>query len=187
MPENVKNKWIDFLYKIATGSKRARNIFTPIGASIFGLFLTLLVVISLSVDRLFAFPTLFKSPLKIIISVPFLAIGLFLAGWSIINFIKEKGTPVPFNPPPRLVTTGPYAHVRNPMLSGIFLLLLGIGILLDSISLIFIFTPLFIFLNVWELKAIEEPELSKRLGPEYDVYRMHTPMFIPNFKKKTEE
>ena len=60
-------------------------------------------------------------------------IALFFVGWSVLNFHKVKGTPVPFNPPPALVTTGPYAYVRNPMLSGIFLLLFGLGILFGSI------------------------------------------------------
>jgi protein-S-isoprenylcysteine O-methyltransferase Ste14 len=103
-------------------------------------------------------------------------------GWSVLNFHKVKGTPVPFNPPPRLVTTGPYAYVRNPMLSGVFVLLFGLGILFGSVCVIFIFTPLFILVNVWELKAIEEPELVKRLGDEYVEYRKRTPMFFPDFR-----
>jgi protein-S-isoprenylcysteine O-methyltransferase Ste14 len=69
------------------------------------------------------------------------------------------------------------------MLTGLFALLFGIGVLLESVSLIFIFTPLFILVNVWELKAIEEPELLKRLGQDYIEYRKSTPMFFPSFKK----
>jgi len=108
-----------------------------------------------------------------------LSIGLFLMLWSILHFIKIKGTPVPFNPPPKLVITGPYAYVRNPMLSGVFILLFGFGILFNSISLVFIFTPIFILLNFLELKAIEEPELEKRLGKDYSKYKKRVPMFFP--------
>jgi protein-S-isoprenylcysteine O-methyltransferase Ste14 len=103
-------------------------------------------------------------------------------GWSVQHFLKVKGTPVPFNPPPRLVTSGPYAYTRNPMLTGVFGLLFGSGILLESVSLLLVFTPLFIYVNYWELKAIEEPELVKRLGQEYIQYRKVTPMFFPRFK-----
>ena len=103
--------------------------------------------------------------------------------WSMVHFIKVRGTPVPFNPPPKLVTTGPYARARNPMLTGLFIFLLGLGILFGSISLIFIFTPLFVLLNVLELRAIEEPELEKRLGTEYIEYKKRTPMFIPRLKR----
>ena len=102
--------------------------------------------------------------------------------WSILHFIKVKGTPVPFNPPPKLVTTGPYAYIRNPMLSGVFILLFGFGVLFNSISLVFIFTPLFILFNYVELKAIEEPELEKRLGENYLKYKKRIPMFIPKLE-----
>ena len=106
--------------------------------------------------------------------------------WSFLHFIKVKGTPVPLNPPPKLVTTGPYAYIRNPMLTGLFILLFGLGVLLGSISLVFIFTPLFILLNVLELRTIEEPELEKRLGKEYLEYKKRVSMFIPRLKVRTE-
>jgi len=70
------------------------------------------------------------------------------------------------------------------MLSGVFILMFGFGILFRSISLVFIFTPLFILFNFLELKAIEEPELEKRLDKEYFEYKKRVPMFIPKFKKK---
>jgi len=41
------------------------------------------------------------------------------------------------------------------------------------------FTPLFILLNFLELKAIEEPELEKRLGKNYSKYKKRVSMFIP--------
>jgi protein-S-isoprenylcysteine O-methyltransferase Ste14 len=94
---------------------------------------------------------------------------------------------VPFNPPPKLVTTGPYAHVRNPMLTGVFVLLFGLGVLLRSISLVSIFTPLFILFNVWELKAVEERELERRLGKDYVEYKKKVPMFIPRLKVRTKK
>ena len=67
------------------------------------------------------------------------------------------------------------------MLTGVFLLLFGLGFAFDSISLVFLFTPLYVLFNVWELKRIEEPELVKRLGDDYIDYRQRTPMFIPGF------
>ena len=43
----------------------------------------------------------------------------------------------------------------------------GLGILLGSLSLILIFTPLFILLNVLYIKAIEKKEMEKKFGDEY--------------------
>jgi len=103
---------------------------------------------------------------------------------SVFYFLKARGTPVPLSPPPKLVKTGPYKYVRNPMLTGIFIQLFGFGIILNSLSLIIIFTPLFIIVNVWELKRIEEPELKKRFGKEYLDYKKQVPMFLSIFKIK---
>ncbi len=181
---SLKTRWIDFLYKVATGSQKFRNLLTPIGAIFFGLFTTLFVVAALLVDKFLKLPKLLPGPLNITLSLPVILFGLFLMGWSAFQFLKVKGTPVPFNPPPRLVTNGPFAFVRNPMITGVFILLFGLGILFRSVSLVFLFTPLFILFNVWQLKAIEEPELVKRLGSEYVEYRKRTPMFIPAFTLK---
>ncbi len=177
----LKSKWIVILYNVATGSKRVRNFFTPIGAIFFGLLIFVIVIMSLHLDRLFGLTDIFPGQLNIILFLPFFSLAFFLIVWSVLNFLRAKGTPVPFNPPPQLVTTGPYAYVRNPMLTGVFALLFGFGVLLGSASLLIIFTPLFIFINVWELKAIEEPELLKRLGEDYIEYRKMTPMFFPSF------
>jgi protein-S-isoprenylcysteine O-methyltransferase Ste14 len=177
----LKTKWIDILYNVATGSRNVRNFFTPIGAIFYGLLIFVFIVIALHVDRLIGLTNIFPNPFNIILSLPIFSLALFLIVWSVQNFLKAKGTPVPFNPPPQLVTTGPYAYVRNPMLTGVFALLFGFGVLLGSASLLVVFTPLFIFINVWELKAIEEPELLRRLGEDYIEYRKRTPMFFPGF------
>lgn len=185
---NLKKKWIEILFNVATGSRKIRNLFTPIGALIYALLIFTFVVIALKVDRLIGLPGIIPSPFHIILFLPVFMLALFLIGWSVVKFIRVKGTPVPFNPPPQLVTTGLYAFTRNPMVTGIFSLLFSFGFIFGSISLLVVFTPLFIFINYWELKYIEEPELEKRLGEDYIEYRKRTPMFFPGsgiiFKKK---
>jgi len=114
---------INLFYKTAIGSKKIRNLLTPIGITFFFSLIGLLIIISLWIDKLLHFPKLISYPLNTIVSFFILATGLFLMLWSILHFIKVKGTPVPFNPPPKLVTTGPYSYVRNPMLIGVFILL----------------------------------------------------------------
>lgn len=45
---------------------------------------------------------------------------------------RGRGTPMPCDPPRRLVTTGPYAYVSNPMQLSLVLLFLGWAVLLAS-------------------------------------------------------
>jgi protein-S-isoprenylcysteine O-methyltransferase Ste14 len=184
---SLRERLIGMFYRAATGSRKMRNLLTPAGIVFFFGLIALFIFVALQVDKCLEFPKLLPTSLNIIISVPILAIGLFLMAWSILHFVRVKGTPVPFNPPPKLVTTGPYAHVRNPMLTGVFVLLFGLGVLLRSISLVSIFTPLFILLNVLELKAVEERELERRLGRDYVEYKKRVPMFIPRLKVRTEK
>ena len=180
---NLKTSWIDFIYNISIGTKKVRSLLTPIGVLIFGIFTSLFVIVAILVDNILNLPTLSSEIWIRALAVVLCATGLFFVFWSVIHFLKVKGTPVPINPPPMLVCTGPYAYSRNPMLTGVFILLFGIGFFLGSFSLIFIFNPLYILANYWELKFIEEPELQKRLGKDYSIYKEKTPMFFPRIKK----
>ena len=180
---NLKENGINLIYTIATGSRKIRMILTPVVGLSYFLFSTLFVIVSLLIDRWFHLPEFPVTPVNVWLSIIFAGSGLMLALWCLYNFLKAKGTPVPFNPPPVLITTGPYAYIRNPMLSGVFLLLFGLGFFFQSVTLLFIFTPLFILINVLELKAIEEPELALRLGPAYLAYKKRTPMFFPRIAR----
>jgi protein-S-isoprenylcysteine O-methyltransferase Ste14 len=156
-----------------------RLILTPLVGFIFFCIVLLLIFTSFFLDRLLGFPEFISMPLSIAVSAPFLITGAFLWLWSLVKFFKTKGTPVPINPPPKLVTDGPYAYSRNPMMTGLFMVVAGVGILFGSISLTFIMTPLFVFMSILEFKYIEEPELMKRFGKEYAEYRKRTPIIIP--------
>jgi len=179
----LKTKWIELIYNLATSSRKVRNFFTPLGALFFFMFVFSFIIIALQVDKLLGITDVLPRSLSLILASLCFLVAFILIGWSVLTFLREKGTPVPLNPPPQLVTSGPYAYVRNPMLTGVFALLFGIGVLLGSFSLVVIFMPLFILVNVWELKAIEEPELLKRLGQDYAEYRKSTPMFFPSLGK----
>jgi protein-S-isoprenylcysteine O-methyltransferase Ste14 len=179
-----RERWIGVVYRTATGTKKARTLLTPVGVAVFGGFTALFVVAGVLVDSLTMAPSLLPESLRFPVAIPILALGLGFTGWSAFHFLRAKGTPVPFNPPPSLVTSGPYRVSRNPMLTGVFLFLFGLGFAVNSFSLVLVFVPLFILVNFWELKAIEEPELEKRLGDEYLEYRRRTPMFIPRIGRR---
>jgi protein-S-isoprenylcysteine O-methyltransferase Ste14 len=181
-----RERWINLLHRAATGTKKTRTILTPIGVVIFGAFTALFVFAAIFVDRLLHLPSLLPEGVRPLLSIPVMAVGAAVTAWSALHFLKVKGTPVPFNPPPKLVRSGPYWYARNPMLTGVFLFLFGVGFGVNSVSLVFFFTPLYVLINVWELKKIEEPELVKRLGDEYIEYRRQTPMFVPGIRLRSK-
>ncbi len=169
----------DLFYSVATGSKRLRLLLTPVGLVVFFGMLLLVVFGSLYMDRAFGFPTLLSGLPGTVTGAVLLAAGLVVWVWCVVWFWKAKGTPVPFNPPRQLVITGPYALSRNPMMTGVFTFLFGIGFLLHSVSMVCVWLPVFVVLNVLELKMVEEPALERRFGERYIAYRRRVPMFIP--------
>jgi protein-S-isoprenylcysteine O-methyltransferase Ste14 len=181
---SIRERWISFLYHTATGTRKTRTLLTPVGVLIFGLFTALFVFFAVLLDGALALRWPIPVTVSELLSIPIMAVGVAITAWSVFHFLKVSGTPVPFNPPPTLVDSGPYRYARNPMLTGVFLLLFGIGFAIKSLSLVVLFTPLYVLANVWELKEIEEPELIRRLGDEYLEYRKRTPMFVPGTRPR---
>ena len=181
---SLTDRWAEFIYRIATTKNKLKIIITPIGIIFWFSLSVVFVLASLWLDKLLPVHLLISPPINLFLSVPLLVIGSSLSLWTVYNFFRARGSPVPLNPPKELVTTGLYSRVRNPMLLGWFILLFGLGILLNSISLVFIFTPLFILINVLYVKTVEEKEMERKFGQQYLKYKESVPMFIPRFGKR---
>ena len=179
----VWDRYADFVYRVATGNKKLKILTTPAAAIIFFGLVVLFVFASFWLDKLLTFLHFGATWWSLGLSWLLILLGGLIMLWSVIAFFRTRGTPVPFNPPPKLIATGLYAYVRNPMLLGLFVFMLGLGVLFGSLSLVFIFTPLFIVINVFYLKAIEEKEMEKKFGKAYLEYKKKVPMFFPGLKK----
>lgn len=96
--------------------------------------------------------------------------GAALALWCVGTFaFVGKGTPLPFDPPRRLVVRGPYRIVRNPMAIGVFLVLGGVALYYRSTDLL-AFTAAFILGIHLMVVLYEEPTLRRTFGEEYEAY-----------------
>lgn len=166
-------------YSVATGPLRRRQFFTPVGLVIFGLSLLVVVVGSFYTDRALGFTALLPGKLGAAIGLLLLVPGALLSGWCVVRFMQARGTPVPFNPPKDLIVSGPYLWMRNPMVTGVFACLFGLGFVFQSLSMVLFWTPAYILAHVIELKRVEEPELERRFGESYTQYRNRVPMFLP--------
>ena len=115
----------------------------------------------------------------LIAGVLLLVSGLFLAGWTMILFNNVgKGTLAPWNPPKKLVVSGPYCYVRNPMIIGILLILISEYFLLNAIQ-IFWWAVLFFIINNIYFYVFEEKQLENNFGEAYIRYKKNVPMWIP--------
>ncbi len=89
-----------------------------------------------------------------------------------------KGTLAPWAPTQHFVVVGLYQYVRNPMILGVLLVLVGEAVLFGS-TLIFIWLLLFGVMNhIWFIRW-EEPDLEQRFKDEYLEYKENVPRWIP--------
>jgi protein-S-isoprenylcysteine O-methyltransferase Ste14 len=107
------------------------------------------------------------------------AVGLAILYKTNQTFARVgKGTLAPWAPPEHFVTVGLYQYVRNPMILGVLLTLIGVAILSGAI-LIFVWSIGFWVMNhIWFIHW-EEPDLERRFGDEYHRYKENVPRWIP--------
>jgi protein-S-isoprenylcysteine O-methyltransferase Ste14 len=95
--------------------------------------------------------------------------------------IQGLGTPAPVAPPQRLVITGLYRWVRNPMYVAVLLLIFGQGLLFGSARLLEY--GLIVWLGFFAFAVLyEEPALRRKFGEEYRDFCVHVPRWIPRLK-----
>jgi protein-S-isoprenylcysteine O-methyltransferase Ste14 len=117
--------------------------------------------------------------LLVAIGLVLIAAGLSLWVWTVRLFDRiGKGTLAPWDPTSRLVVEGPYAHVRNPMITAVLAVLLGEAALFGSMGLL-IWAAIFFAVNWVYFVLSEEPGLERRFGDEYRAYRRRVPRWIP--------
>ena len=113
--------------------------------------------------------------LALVLAIPAFA----LAGWTMRLFTGEgDGTPAPWDPPRNFVVSGPYRHVRNPMLSSVIILIVAEALATNSLPLL-IWAMVFFVLNTLYFAFSEEPGLEERFGQRYRTYKTNVPRWVP--------
>jgi protein-S-isoprenylcysteine O-methyltransferase Ste14 len=111
--------------------------------------------------------------------------ALALVGLLGVTAVQEfaergRGTPVPFDPPRIIVTSGIYAYVRNPMQLSSVLLLLMLGVIVGNWWVAASGVMAHIYsagLAGWD----EEEDLRRRFGSEWVAYRTAVRAWVPRF------
>jgi protein-S-isoprenylcysteine O-methyltransferase Ste14 len=111
-----------------------------------------------------------------------LALGVIGLLDSFARFaLKGEGTPAPVFPTRRLVVTGLYRYVRNPMYVSVVSAILGQALILGNTRLLeygaFVWLACHVFVLLYE-----EPVLRETFGPEYHSFCAHVPRWIPRLR-----
>lgn len=103
----------------------------------------------------------------LLLGLPVALAGLLVRAWAAGHIIKNE----------RLTMTGPYAHTRNPLYFGSFLIAAGFA-LAAHWSLLLIVIALFAFIYGPTIDQ-ERVEIRARFPADYEQYEANVPAFAP--------
>lgn len=104
-------------------------------------------------------------------------LGLWIA--CLDHFSRRgRGTPFPLDAPRQLVTSGPFALMRNPIIVGEISVVWGVA-LWTAVWGILAYAALVTIAAHVVVTRVEEPELRERFGAEYDEYCQRVPRWFP--------
>ncbi|CAN5491585.1 isoprenylcysteine carboxylmethyltransferase family protein [soil metagenome] len=92
--------------------------------------------------------------------------------------LQGLGTPAPIAPPQKLVVTGLYRYVRNPIYVAIVAVILGQAVLFGDQRLLGYGVLLWLTFHA-VVVGQEEPALVCSFGTEYEDFRANVPRWIP--------
>lgn len=106
--------------------------------------------------------------------------GVAFAIWARYHIGEYWSARVAIKEDHRVIDSGPYAHVRHPIYSGVLLGLIGTALAVGNWRAVIVFVVISIVLF---LKArAEEKLLTEQLGDSYVEYKKRTGMLIPRWK-----
>ncbi|HAE43711.1 MAG TPA: isoprenylcysteine carboxylmethyltransferase family protein [Clostridiales bacterium] len=137
-----------------------------------------LIVIPLLIENDFTLQSIWTS----VFGFVFIGSGFTVLALTIRMFVLiGEGTLAPWDPTRKLVTCSLYGHVRNPMILGVLITLLGEAMLFTSFR-IGAWAALFFIINTLYFICSEEPGLERRFGAEYVEYKQNVPRWIPRLE-----
>jgi protein-S-isoprenylcysteine O-methyltransferase Ste14 len=116
---------------------------------------------------------------QMLLAAALIVAGLTPALESVCRFIREgRGTLMPTVPTERLVVSGLYRYVRNPMYVGVLTALAGEAVLFRSAGVATEAVLVSVGFNLF-LHFYEEPMLGGLYPEEYPRYKQNVPRWLP--------
>ena len=92
--------------------------------------------------------------------------------------LEGRGTPAPVAPTERLVVSGLYRFVRNPMYLAVGATIVGQALVLLR-AILLGYAMVFLLAVAAFVRWYEEPTLARRYGAQYKAYRRAVPGWLP--------
>ena len=105
--------------------------------------------------------------------------GIMLAIWARATIGKNWSAEVQIKQDHQLIRSGPYAHIRHPIYTGILLAVGGTALAVGEYRAIL--GLIVIFLGFARKAKKEEAFLAAQFGPAFDEHKRHTGFFLPRF------
>jgi len=105
------------------------------------------------------------------------AVGVAFAIWARRHIGRNWSGQVTIRKEHELIRTGPYAHIRHPIYTGILTAVAGTAIAIGEYRAILAFAVIAIGFVVKAKR--EESFLAMQFGPAFDEHRRHTGFFLP--------
>ena len=165
-----------------------KTLFTAVRAAIYGAgFIFLWGWVALSLHHRYEATIGFAlSGWTRTLGIAVMVVGGILAIACVAAFVaRGEGTAAPFDPPRKLVASGPYRFVRNPMYIGGFIVLLGFGLYEQSPTILLFTLPWLLLFHLFVV-AYEEPHLCATFGAEYEAYCRSTHRWLPRLIERPQ-
>lgn len=114
-----------------------------------------------------------------VLAVVLMVLGLIGLIESFARFALEgRGTPAPVLPTSRLVVSGLYRFVRNPMYLAVVVLIIGQGLYFGQNGVLVYGLGIWLVFHMFVL-AYEEPTLRRSFPDDYVAYFANVPRWLP--------
>jgi protein-S-isoprenylcysteine O-methyltransferase Ste14 len=106
-------------------------------------------------------------------------LGIAFAIWARYHIAQFWSASIALRQGHQLIRTGPYAHIRHPIYTGILTAALGTALAVGRYRVLVAFVAMLAGF-IWK-STREEKLLASQFGPAFDEHRRHTGFFLPRF------
>lgn len=164
--------WIVSAFRAKRTVKRNHSMF------IWRVLIVLVIVLLIKYEKVSVVGALLPSQnlALAIFGLALMVMGIGIAFWARFHLSSNWGMPMSLKENTELVTTGPYAYIRNPIYSGVVLTMVGSGFTLGEWWFLIALVSLLYFIYA----SVQEEKIMMAAFPDtYSAYKARTKMLVP--------